>query len=80
MTPRGAAYETLFLCEKDGLYSNIAVDNTIKKTINSILEEIKKNNRSINEKLEVVKLTDDDDSNITFSIGKKFILFEILKK
>ena len=26
---------------------------------------------------EVVKLTDDDDSNITFSIGKKFILFEI---
>ena len=26
---------------------------------------------------EVVKLTDEDDSNITFSIGKKFILFEI---
>ena len=26
---------------------------------------------------EVVKLTDDDDTNITFSIGKKFILFEI---
>ena len=26
---------------------------------------------------EVVKLTDDDDANITFSIGKKFILFEI---
>ena len=26
---------------------------------------------------EVIKLTDDDDSNITFSIGKKFILFEI---
>ena len=26
---------------------------------------------------EVVKLTDDDDANITFSIGKKFIYFEI---
>lgn len=26
---------------------------------------------------EVVKLTDNDDENITFSIGKKFILFEI---
>ncbi len=26
---------------------------------------------------EVVKLTDDDEANITFSIGKKFILFEI---
>ena len=26
---------------------------------------------------EVVKLADDDDQNITFSIGKKFILFEI---
>ena len=26
---------------------------------------------------EVVKLTDDDDANIIFSIGKKFILFEI---
>lgn len=26
---------------------------------------------------EVIKLTDEDDSNITFSIGKKFILFEI---
>ncbi len=26
---------------------------------------------------EVVKLTEDDDANVTFSIGKKFILFEI---
>lgn len=26
---------------------------------------------------EVIKLTDDDDANITFSIGKKFIYFEI---